>query len=125
MEAKHTPGPWYQGTGEQQYCVYDKKCWINPDGSRGGETPNLVIVVSPADAVANARLVAAAPDLLEACQVFAEWLRREDVGFGGSRDTPEGEAAWSEWFHGNLDLCRRAQDLARAAIAKATGEATC
>lgn len=81
---------------------------------------------SPADlepiAQANARLISAAPDLLEACKTFAEWLRREDDGFvkaGNTRDTPEGEAAWRAWFDGNLDLCSKAQSQARAAIAKA------
>ena len=68
MKTQHTPGPWYQGVGIQQYCVYDKKVWINSDGSRGGDTPNLVVVVSPADAIADARLIAAAPELLDACK---------------------------------------------------------
>jgi hypothetical protein len=73
----------------------------------------------------DARAMAAAPELLEACRTFAEWLRREDEGFvkaGNERDTPEGEAAWQEWFYENLRLCGLAQGQARAAIAKATGE---
>lgn len=76
----------------------------------------------------NARLIAAAPDLLQACQTFAEWLRREDVGFaalGHDRSTPEGESAWREWYDGNLALCALAQKQVRAAITKARGEATC
>ena len=77
------------------------------------------------EAKANARLIAAAPDLLEACQTFSEWLRREDEGWvkqGHSRDTPEGEADWRQWFYENLRICGLAQEQARAAIAKATGE---
>jgi hypothetical protein len=73
---------------------------------------------------ANARLIAAAPDLLEACKTFAEWLRREDAGFDhrtNDRKTTEGEAAWKEWYYGNLDLCGKAQDQAVAAIKKAEG----
>lgn len=74
MSAAFIPGPWFQGTGDYQYCVYDKKVWINPDGSRGGETPNLVVVVSPADAVEAARLIAAAPDLLDAVRGLLDAL---------------------------------------------------
>ena len=98
MKTLHTPGPWYQGGGIQQYCVYDKKVWLNPDGSRGGDTPNLVVVVSPDDAIADARLIAAAPELLDAladCVEHMHWTQ------------PQGEAAWKK---------------AKAVIAKATGE---
>lgn len=64
--------------------------------------------------------------LLEACQTFAEWLRREDSGFDHKthdRKTPEGEAAWREWFYENLRICNLAQEQARAAIAAAKVEA--
>lgn len=63
---------------------------------------------------------------LEACQTFAEWLRREEEGFtraGKDRSTPEGEAAWREWYYENLRICDLAQEQAAAAIAKATGGA--
>ena len=109
---KHTPGPWFQGTGNYEYCVYDKRVWINQDGSRGGETPNLVVVVSPEDAIADARLIAAAPDLLEALKDLldeAEWLRRE---YSHDRER-DGWDALEE------DPCFT---VARAAIAKATGD---
>lgn len=105
--AKHTPGPWFQGSGDYQYCVYDKRVWINPDGSRGGETPNLVVVISPEDAVADARLIASAPELLEACAAMIEWDDRE-------KDHAVDFAA-------RMALCAAAFDKARAAIAKATG----
>lgn len=109
MSTKHTPGPWFQGTGDHQYCVYDKKVWINPDGSRGGDTPNIVVVVSPADALADARLIAAAPELLEACQAMVEW------------DDREKDHAVD--FSARIALCEVAFEKARAAIVKATGSA--
>ena len=62
-------------------------------------------------------------ELLEACQTFAEWLRREEAGFPAEIrfNTPEGEAKWREWFDENLRICDLAQKQARAAISKATG----
>jgi hypothetical protein len=68
------------------------------------------------------RLHSVNAELLEACQTFAEWLRREDEGWvaaGNDRSTPEGEAAWREWFYENLRICCLAQDQVKAAIAKA------
>jgi len=68
--------------------------------------------------------LAVADDLLEACQTFAEWLRREDAGFPvETRCAPEGEAKWREWFDENIRICALAQKQARAAIAKATQKA--
>ncbi len=127
MEAKHTPGPWH----------VDKECaiWRRPPaelyqngGGVAGDKPLATVHegwygegVTGYPAQANACLIAAAPDLLEACQTFAEWLRREDAGFPAEmRCAPEGEAKWREWFDENLRICSLAQEQARAAIAKAT-----
>jgi len=68
---------------------------------------------------------AVGPELLEACQTFAEWLRREEAGFPAEArfDTPDGEAKWREWYYENLRICDLAQTQARAAIEKATGGA--
>ena len=60
------------------------------------------------------------PDLLEACRTFTEWLRREDEGFRGQRDTPHGEREFGKWFKENVRICDLAVKQARAAIAKAT-----
>ena len=79
---------------------------------------------TPKESAANATLAASAPDLLAACEVFEEWLRREDEGFpnaGVVRETPEGEAAWRVWWDENCTLCAKAQTLARAAISRARG----
>jgi len=106
MTAQHTPGPW---TANRRYVETDEATVCEVFGGNR----------------ADARLIAAAPELLEACQTFAEWLRREDAGFDHkthNRETPEGEAAWREWFYGNIAICGLAQDQVRAAIAKATGD---
>lgn len=63
-----------------------------------GDTPNLVVVVSPEDAIADARLIAAAPELLEALELLAAGV----------------ENSVSDTY---IPLVK-----ARAAIAKATGE---
>ncbi len=106
-----TPGPWkYLRTSGFDYG--STEYWI----------PSICSHIKTQD---NARLIAAAPDLLEACQTFSEWLRREEAGFDHKthdRKTPEGEAAWREWYYENIAICGFAQELVRDAIAKATGE---
>jgi len=75
---------------------------------------------------ANARLIAAAPDLLEACRTMIAWDDAEKQGpdYGTqTRDThPDGELIWKRWWDDQQRLCERAFDTARAAIARATGE---
>ena len=69
MSAKHTPGPWTQGTSaigiacvwldgltEQEYTMGQSHTWID------------------CETEANARLISAAPDLLE---FVKEWLDRQ------------------------------------------------
>ena len=121
MSTQHTPGPWNFYTEPQP-----NGCPLV--GSRGLMVAMLAHTVNQDDqretALANARLISAAPDLLEACQNFSEWLRREDEGFvtaGRDRSTPEGEAEWRKWFYENLRLCKLAQQQVHAAIAKAGG----
>lgn len=108
--SKHTPGPWAisEGAYGMQTAVswlYDdrdrcdsgeysgEKCWIDTDKDGApyfmGPDPH---------AEANARLIAAAPDLLEAVEYIVNWS--DDKG----KWNPE-----------------TARDLCRAAIAKATG----
>lgn len=93
MSAKHTPGPWdieYGNSdssgGGQWYEVGPAKVWYSYRSSDEEEQR----------AQANAHLISAAPDLLEALQVIA---------------------ADSRWLSGEPTLL-----MARAAIAKATGE---
>lgn len=60
--SSHTPGPWHVGEGPQAQIVYDKDGW---------GVANAVVFHRKHEAgstIANARLIAAAPDLLEALQ---------------------------------------------------------
>lgn len=108
METKHTPGPWeYERRDwEGQYI------WGNDDRIPGPDKRRFIADVSLAydGAEANARLIAAAPDLLEALMLF--FL------------DPDGKA-WidSEMPDRDWDKQRdQATTLAFAAIAKATGQ---
>ena len=96
MTTKHTPGPWEKADGTDGITR----------GIRGWHGPEMVNVInwngiSRATSVtgqANARLIAAAPDLLEALKWMV--LRTEEGGY------PDGKCL----------------EEARAAIARATGE---
>ena len=101
MKACHTVGVGGEWYGESAKAEYDE----------------MIAVAAAA--------IAERDELLEACETFAEWLGREESGFaraGNKRDTPEGERAWRDWYNENLRLCALAQERARAAIARATGD---
>jgi len=94
---KHTPGPWavvdngiwdVSVVGEATIChINNKGEWFPKDGTQMGRSQNKML--------ADARLIAAAPDLLEALKEVYDWCYPTD-------------SAWAI--------------KARAAIAKATGE---
>jgi len=84
-ESKHTPGAWYAVSGN---AVHDKLATFDANGVRTGDTPNRICKVEypysdDAGQAANASLIAAAPDLLEALrgvlQQFAKRLRVDSV----------------------------------------------
>ena len=94
----HTPGPWKLKLGkgiQYTYLVADKK---GQDIANWAHYPN----ATKAQTKANARLIAAAPELLDALR--------------------EAYAAMEPMHH--EPVVSEALDAARAAIAKATGEAT-
>lgn len=96
---KHTPGPWKLGYsetfGHQVLIQTEYPC----DSTR--------IILAQSHNEANARLIAAAPDLLEACKaLLEEWKSR--TAMIESCDLTEEED--------------RAVELAESAITKATGE---
>lgn len=99
---KHTPGPWKVESRTTQGQFVTETHIVAEDGSHIAE-------VSPCEIEPNARLIAAAPELLEALrplQVWAEHARREARAYGR-----EGEA----------DYMGELADNARAAVAKAEG----
>ena len=127
MTAKHTPGPWtiswYNCTMDKEDVEHAKSkgnmnakvgdvLWraprsIGPCGSEHSHWGGDLLTVEEADA----RLIAAAPDLLEALE--SAWLWMENQADGQSKG---GHATF------DLLMLREQRDIARAAIAKATGE---
>lgn len=123
----HTPGPWSLRIEEGHAEVGYREIYVEAGGV------DLAIIygdesVKPwAEDRANARLIAAAPELLEAVAMLVEWWDREESGPQYSdpagRDGPRGEAEAREWFYGNVNLAGETHKLARAALAKARGDA--
>lgn len=99
---EHTPGPWFVNHGRSGASY----------GVGQGNGGAIVVVwrgiarPKSSNGAANARLIAAAPDLLAAA-----------IELVAASDAYEGDPDDDE-------RCRRAIDGLRAAIAKATGEAT-
>ena len=67
---KHTPGPW-MATGHET----DPRWQVFYRHSSGGLV-RVAICDDDRDDGANARLIAAAPDLLDACKAALNWLSR-------------------------------------------------
>lgn len=103
--SKHTPGPWYVGAMNDCLFIIDQA----PRPSNDDVNPDReVTVVAKLDYIgseANARLIAAAPDLLEALKLF---VRAEKMARDGN--PPQG----ADELIG----------LGEAAIAKATSPST-
>jgi hypothetical protein len=101
----HTPGPWYVGTdfSDQARHIYAVKMVCDDDGE---EWHPLIASTDDDERLidwqANARLIAAAPDLLEALEAY---VSADDEIYG---DSIGGEV----------------REKARAAIVKATQEPT-
>ena len=115
MSTKHTPGPWAMLSEETD------KPYIRIRGTKLGERHKIANVLTPVydgslereteETRANARLIAAAPELLEALQELLAAERANSLEIVG-RDT-DGHP---------LNAAGAARKKARAAIAKATGE---
>lgn len=100
-----TPGPWYNDKGHRIHVLARVK--------RPGENEAQICsmfnsdFVDPAEQRANARLIAAAPDLLEIVSLLGDWIEQggESVNFGTMTD--------------DSTTLRQA---VKAAMAKATGK---
>ena len=101
MNTKHTPGPWVLGDSDLYCSSLSVHC-----GTRQGHTTicrmvSLEYGVGIGEVEANARLISAAPELLEALQ--------------------SAHMALIGYTHQN-EITHNALEKARAAICKATGE---
>ena len=94
--AKHTPGKWEVGDQGDDLTIY-------PPDSHAGFIAKVSSRKSTEEAGANARLIAAAPDLLAACKAAM------------------GPARMDEWEHAGSVRHNALQELSTA-IAKASGE---
>ena len=92
----HSKGPWIYDAESGEIHTKDRTGFWGPD-----HEPVVVATVEPLDGVNNGPLLAAAHDLLEACAAIVAWC---------NKNPPAGDALYCI-------------NQARAAIAKATGEA--
>jgi len=98
-QAKHTPGPWHVGVRQAEQIVYDENGWAVANATVHHGESNIP------ESKANARLIAAAPDLLAALEAIAE---AASCGAGCHDDVMQ-------------DALQECGTLASAAIAKAKG----
>ena len=101
-ETKHTPGPWVADDNEgfSMWKIYSR---MSPSGSGVQGSRVADVIGDSAEADANAALIAAAPELLEALRLLLA------------------ECEHQAWI-GNMPDDRVEFGIARAAIAKAKGE---
>ena len=73
-------------------------------------------------------MIAAMPAMMEACETFAEWLRREkgspEYLPGVDRDAIANQSIWREWFDANAAMRQLARDQVEAALIMAKGGAS-
>lgn len=87
-EAKHTPGPW-QACDVGDYSDYDGRCRV----ILGNDLRIAVVLGDHDESAANARLIAAAPDLLEELEdmvSLVEYLMNDSYD---NKETAEARAA--------------------------------
>ena len=106
MKLQHTPGPWVVSGLE----IHDRETRFDDSGARTGNTPNSIAylhLVPVGCREANGRLIAAAPELLEALERLLACV------------SPQSRQSTAISFSAPK---LNAADQARAAILKAKGE---
>ena len=110
MSLQHTPGPWIISADPMHFYSLTTVIGGKESHQKNGPPQQMIVQVGGfaewQEAEANARLIAAAPDLLEAAQRFVEVM---DESF----DHPDTAS--------EIDKLNKVADAARAAIAKAAG----
>lgn len=75
---KHTPGPWHTNKPVES----NGYVWVNPIDGVCGEIATAWPITTNGEAEANARLIAAAPDLLNSAVMALECLRQRGLDSG-------------------------------------------
>ena len=110
----HTPGPWTLTADPLHFYSLTTVIGGKENHQKNGPPQQMIVQVGGfaewKEAEANARLIAAAPELLEASMKVLEWFEAED-------DHSKAD------FYQRIQMCSDAEEMIRAAIAKATGGA--
>lgn len=101
MQNNHTPGPYHVGQGKAAVIIYD------PNGNAIADAKTFHGKHEQGQAAANARLLAAASDMLEALEAIF-------------RECALAQKYWGDGANGRQ--CDAARKAGLAAIAKARGE---
>jgi hypothetical protein len=78
MKTQHTPGPWVTMPTNDGFAIKEKELLERGFSDRIAEINHY----PKETAQANARLIAAAPELLEALEYVVKWHRDNDSGVG-------------------------------------------
>jgi hypothetical protein len=123
MEAKHTPGPWKVHKGFTSVGPYNKGLMIGPNQRALAHAIGEFEKADPGDeARANARLIAAAPDLLAALRNLTIWRDKDHPEHDAFCEAEADHAAACDEFPHSEKVEARLIAEARAALSKATAQ---
>lgn len=116
-DTAHTPGPWIvcEGDSESQsvFIEQDRECLIDEEPSTIGEIDLSGEGIDKIVGLANARLIAAAPELLEACKAILRVMETD----------PQPVTLFKDGHRGFTPDAICATESLRLAIARAEGGA--